>query len=196
MVLLFERGAFDASSTAAVAWALLFYAPGLVGHAVVEIAARAFYALRDTMTPVLVGSGAMVVNIVLSLFLMPRFGSPSDLSRGAHGALALANTVATTLEMVMLLWLLHHRLRALLTPGLVRSVVRLGGATAVMGGVLLAGSHLTTVQSWPAPAQGIIGVLLGAGLYAGAAWLFRAEELHMAYRLFVDRRLRTPGPGG
>jgi putative peptidoglycan lipid II flippase len=38
-----------------VAWALLWYAAGLVGHALVEILSRAFYALHDTRTPVTVG---------------------------------------------------------------------------------------------------------------------------------------------
>jgi putative peptidoglycan lipid II flippase len=46
--MLFERGEFDSRSTDLVAWALLWYAAGLVGHALVEIISRAFYALKDT----------------------------------------------------------------------------------------------------------------------------------------------------
>ncbi|MGH2627600.1 MAG: murein biosynthesis integral membrane protein MurJ, partial [Anaerolineales bacterium] len=65
--LLFERGAFDASSTDLVAWALLWYAAGLVGHSLVEILSRAFYALQNTRTPVLVGAAAMSLNVILSL---------------------------------------------------------------------------------------------------------------------------------
>ena len=59
--LLFQRGRFDASSTEAVAYALRFYALGLVAHAVVEIVVRVFYALHDTATPVVVGVAAMGV---------------------------------------------------------------------------------------------------------------------------------------
>ncbi len=195
VALLFQRGAFDASSTEAVAWALLFYAPGLVGHAVVEITARAFYALRDTLTPVLVGSGAMAANIALSLLLLPRFGSPSDMARGAHGALALANTVATTLEMVVLLWLLHRRLRPLITFELVGSLLRLGGATALMGSVLVVTSQVAVLHGWPTLARGATGIVLGAGLYAGAAWLLGADELRMVYRLLA-RRPATSSAGG
>ena len=50
-----------------IAWALLWYAVGLVGHCLVEITSRAFYALHDTRTPVTVGVIAMSLNIVFSL---------------------------------------------------------------------------------------------------------------------------------
>ena len=59
--LIFERGAFVATSTDAVTWALAFYALGLVGHAGLEIVARAFYALHDTITPVWVGALAVML---------------------------------------------------------------------------------------------------------------------------------------
>jgi putative peptidoglycan lipid II flippase len=52
-----------------VAWALLWYSVGLIGHCLVEVLSRAFYALHDTRTPVLVSVGAMSLNIGLSLLL-------------------------------------------------------------------------------------------------------------------------------
>jgi len=57
--LLYQRGAFDFNSTNLVAWALLWYSAGLVGHAIVEILSRAFYSLHDTKTPVVIGVVAM-----------------------------------------------------------------------------------------------------------------------------------------
>ena len=65
--LLYQGGRFDVRSTELVAWALLWYAAGLVGHCVVEIVSRAFYALHDTKTPVIVGVLAMSLNIGFSL---------------------------------------------------------------------------------------------------------------------------------
>ena len=64
--ILYEGNEFNAHSTDLVAWALLFYSIGLVGHCVVEIISRAFYALHDTKTPVIVGVGAMSLNLALS----------------------------------------------------------------------------------------------------------------------------------
>ena len=69
VALLYQRGEFTAHSTELVAWALLWYAAGLVGHSVVEVLARAFYALHDTRTPVIIGTIAMSLNIALSFFV-------------------------------------------------------------------------------------------------------------------------------
>jgi len=99
--LLFQRGAFEASSTEAVAWALQFYALGLPAHAGVEVVARAFYALHDTRTPVAISVAAMALNVVLSLILIRPL---------AHGGLALSNTVATTLELMGMMFLIRRRL--------------------------------------------------------------------------------------
>jgi len=101
VVLLFRRGAFDAAAVALTGYALAFFAPGLIGHVVVEIVARAFYALKDTLTPVLVGVAAMTLNIALSLLLIRPL---------AHGGLALANSLATLAEMGVLLLFLRRRL--------------------------------------------------------------------------------------
>ncbi|RLD06256.1 MAG: hypothetical protein DRI32_02875, partial [Chloroflexi bacterium] len=107
VALLYQRGEFDARSTELVAWALLFYAVGLVGHSVMEILARAFYALHDTKTPVLVGIGAMSLNIVFSIAFAALF---EQIGWMPHGGLALANSLATALEMVLLMILMRKRL--------------------------------------------------------------------------------------
>lgn len=187
VTLLFQRGAFDAASTAAVAWALLFYAPGLVGHSLIEISTRAFYALHDTLTPVLIGAGAMVLNLILSLFFMFNFGEPGNLSRGPHGGLALANTIATTLEMFILLWLLRNRLHGLESRRLALSALRLGSAAACMGVLLWVMPRLPPVAGWPAQAVGIFGICVGTVVYFLAAWMFRAEEVRLVPRLVFRR---------
>jgi putative peptidoglycan lipid II flippase len=73
VVALLQRGAFDARSSAATAWALLFYALGLASHAALEIITRAFYAAHDTRTPVGVGVAAMLANALLSVALIALF---------------------------------------------------------------------------------------------------------------------------
>ncbi len=174
VALLFERGAFRASSTEAVAWALAFYALGLVGHAGVEILARAFYALHDTWTPVWVGGVAMGLNVALSLGLTVAFG---QMGLPPHGGLALANSVATLLEMGGLLLLLRPRLGGLGGRALVLSVGRSLLAAAAMGVLLtlwqraLAGKGVWLI--------GVGGIAVGAVGYWLVARLARAEEARM-----------------
>jgi len=185
VMLLLQRGAFDQRATGLVAWALLWYAVGLVGHSLLEIVARAFYALKDTRTPVLVGSGAMGANVLLSLSFSWYF---PQIGWAPHGGLALANSTATALECCILLILLRRKLGGLDEPGLRRGIL----ATVLAGGVL-------AVVTWgwlaarPTPSLGLLvlgGVTLGAGAYWLAAWAFGAPE---ARQLPAAWFRRSPG---
>ena len=99
--LLYQRGAFDASSTQAVVVALRFYALGLVGHASLELVARTFFARQDTIPPLLFAAGSALLNIVLGLLLMGVLG---------FGGLALANSIAVSVEVLALSFVLRRRL--------------------------------------------------------------------------------------
>jgi putative peptidoglycan lipid II flippase len=172
VALLFQRGEFSEADTQLVAWALLWYAAGLVGHSIVEIASRAFYALQDTRTPVLVGTAAMGINVILSLVLPAAF-----VNRGwaPHGGLALANSFATFLEMLVLLYLMRRRLGGLEEPRLLGGF----GAAAVGSLALLAAVWLWLRQATTAPAWLVAagGIALGLAAYAAAAWALRVPEL-------------------
>jgi putative peptidoglycan lipid II flippase len=159
--LLFERGEFTAQSTELVAWALMWYAIGLVGHSVVEIMARAFYALRDTKTPVLVGAAAMSLNLVFSITFAALFIRVGWMP---HGGLALANSLATALEMVGLLLLMRRRLDGLEGRQVLKAVSQALVASAVMTMGLLAWLHWGGEQATWLVLGG--GIVLGGGLYA------------------------------
>ncbi len=131
--LLYQRGEFTSYSTRLVAWALLWYALGLVSHSMVEILSRAFYALHDTKTPVIVGSLAMSLNVLLSISFASLFERVGWMP---HGGLALANTVATSLEMIGLLLLMRKRLRGLFAKQDLSNIIKGSVASAAMGGAL------------------------------------------------------------
>ncbi len=119
---LFQFGAFSASSTELVAAALGYFAPGLVAFAVVEAVTRVFYAMHDTLTPVLAAVTTIAANIALSWLLMPSLG---------HRGLALSLSLTTTLEMTILLLVLRRRLGGF-GAGLFGSLARMLAAAAVM----------------------------------------------------------------
>ncbi len=108
--LLFERGEWSAESTAATAWALQFFALGIVGHSLLEVLSRAFYALSDTRTPVTIGVIAMVANIILSVIFIRIIGDSNSLIHGSFAGLALANSLTTLWEGAILWWLLRRRI--------------------------------------------------------------------------------------
>lgn len=173
ITLLLQRGEFTAQSTQLVAYALQFYAIGLLAHALVEITVRAFYALHDTWTPVLVGIGAMILNIGLSLWWVKPL---------QHGGLALANSVATTIELGLLLWLLRGRLGGLDGAQLFRSLARQGVAAGGMAvgvwGWLIWRGSVSAASPVALVITTVGALLLAALLYGGLALLLRSEEVH------------------
>ncbi len=183
---LFQRGAFDQRSTELVAWALLWYALGLVSHSLVEIASRAFYALKDTRTPVVVGTLAMSLNLGLSLLFARGFeawGWPP------HGGLALANTVATTLEALGLMLWLNRRLGQLPWRVLARGFAASAVAAASMAWVLL--GLWPRLRAWPLwPALGG-AMLVGALTYAAGVLALAGPERRALRQLmarYISRR--------
>jgi putative peptidoglycan lipid II flippase len=176
--LLFERGEFTAESTASVAWALVFFVLGLAGHAVLEIVVRAFYALHDTRTPVVVGSAAMALNVALAIVLSRLFAAAGWM---AHGGLALANSLATLVEAAWLLWLLRGRLEGIEGRWLLTGFAQSTMAAAGMG--LALWLWLALWPNGPALLTGGVGIGLGAAVYLGLTALLHMDELRLARRL-------------
>jgi putative peptidoglycan lipid II flippase len=182
VALLFERGAFDTQSTMQVAWALLWYAAGLVGHSILEIVVRAFYAMQDTRTPVAVGALAMSLNAVLSLLFSAFF---ARIGWMPHGGLALANSLATALECSILLWLIRRRLGGLDLVRLQRGLAASLGASVVMGLSLWGWQTATIGQATWVIAFG--GVLIGAAIYWVAALVLKAPEARRLPGMILKR---------
>jgi len=181
--MLFQRGAFTAVSTDLVAWALLWYAVGLPAHAVLEVVVRAFFALKDTLRPVLVSLVAMGLNILLSLTLTSAF---ARIGWQPVGGLALANSVATTIEATVLVILIRRRLDSLAWGQIQRGVLAALGASAMMTVGLLV--WIATSQGRSDALIGLGGVLLGGGLYYLAARLLRAPEAEQLPWMILPRR--------
>jgi putative peptidoglycan lipid II flippase len=160
VALLYQRGEFTAASTQLVAWALLWYAGGLVFHSLLEVVSRAFYALHDTRTPVTIGILAMGLNLVLSIALSSLFTSIGWMP---HGGLALANSLATALEITILLFLLRRRLAGLHATHIWDGVGRAALAGVVMVLVLVGWMYWTSSKPSWVVASG--GVLLGVLAY-------------------------------
>jgi putative peptidoglycan lipid II flippase len=101
VALLFKRGAFDAKTTHLTAYALLYYSMGLWAFSAVRIVVSTFYALQDTKTPVRMGVISVCANIILGVVLMGPL---------AHGGLALATSLASMLNLGLLVWALKTKL--------------------------------------------------------------------------------------
>lgn len=188
--LLYQRGEFDAVVAEMTAWALLWYAAGLVGHSVMEILTRAFYAQHDTKTPVIIGVIAMGLNIVFSFTFVWVF---RQIGWMPHGGLALANSLATALEASALFIFMRRRLNGIEGGYLARgfaacAFASLGMAIGLWFWIQAAGSLTRWIVT-------LGGVLIGGVLYGIGVTLLRVPEVQIlmsAIARRLPRRASTP----
>ncbi len=182
---IFQRNEFSTHSTEMVTWALFWYSTGLIGHCVVEIVSRAFYALHDTKTPVMVSVATMSLNYGFSLLFSYLF---SQWGWFPHGGLALANSLATFLEMLILLWFMRKHLSGLKIRGLLTGVGTAGLAVLPMIAGLwiwnsLSGNTSVFIQAG-------VGVIIGSILYLTILLLLKPPEILSMGRMLKQRILR------
>ncbi len=183
---LYQRGEFDARAVQLVAWALLWYAAGLVGHSVMEVLTRAFYAQQDTKTPVMIGTLAMGLNVVFSVLFSKGF---AQLGWYPLGGLALANSLATALEATALFAFMRRRLNGIegrsIADGAWRvGISALGMAVALEGWIQATGG----LNRWLVT---LGGVAVGGVIYLAGVSLLQVPEITMILQAAKRRLIRS-----
>ncbi|MEY4233445.1 MAG: hypothetical protein RL635_412, partial [Chloroflexota bacterium] len=134
----------------------------------------------------LAGGIAVAINVALSPLLAFVFGRMHWLP---HGGPALANTIATTLELLLLLWL-----RSALQPGaanraaLLHTVLRSTAAVLLMGAALAA---WLAVAPASVLVTSLVGVLLGATVYWAATLALASPEARRLPQLLLRRQPKS-----
>jgi putative peptidoglycan lipid II flippase len=183
---LYQRGEFTPETTQMVAWALTWYAAGLVFHSVLEVLVRAYYAMHDTKTPVIVGASAMTLSIILSLVFAPLFQSIGWMP---HGGLALAVSVSTALEVSILFLIMRKRLEGILGAHIAKGIAAAALATMGMTAALL--FWMWASVSSQAALTTLGGVAIGGTVYGLILILLRVPEVHSLFDMF-RRRFQHP----
>jgi putative peptidoglycan lipid II flippase len=100
---LLQYGKFRSEDTVMVAACLRAFSLGLFAWSGQAMIARAFFAIKDALTPVIIGTLTTVVFIPLCFFLM----KTTNLN---YVGLALATSIAATIQMGWMLFVLQRRL--------------------------------------------------------------------------------------
>jgi putative peptidoglycan lipid II flippase len=188
VTMLFQWDETNQDLTMMIAWALLWYAAGLVGHSVLEVLTRAFYAQHDTKTPVLVGVSAMGLNVLFSFAFSAHF---QNIGWMPHGGLALANSLATALEVTVLFAIMRNRLRGINELHMLRGTLQsLGGVAAMIVTILLIMNFFSGASPW---LLALSGVVAGGLVYLAIMFASHVPELDMLFNA-VQRRLKRNSP--
>jgi putative peptidoglycan lipid II flippase len=171
-----EHGALRASSARTTADILALLAIGLPAFSAYLFLTRAYQAMQDTRAMFLLYLVENAVNIVLALALYPAMGV-----QGLALAYALAYAGGTAVAAAHL----SRRIGGLDTGTVVRSWLRVAGASALMAAAVLVLASLVG----SALAKVAVGVVAGVVVYLAAARALGVEEL--AALLRVRRRLAS-----
>mgnify|MGYP001770956088 FL=1 len=126
-----QYGRFTPTDTGLVASALRGFSLGLFAWSGQALIARAYFAMRDSLTPVWIGSAATALFVPLCFLFL------HGLAMG-HSGLALATSVSAVVQMVWMLGVLRRRLprdSGQDSTPFVRPVVLSGLSAVVMAGV-------------------------------------------------------------
>ncbi len=169
--LFFERGRFSTLDTAMTSSALWAYGIGLLAFSQIRVLVAGFFAMKDTKTPVYMATLALFLNTGLGLILM----GPME-----HTGLALALSISSTLQALLLLGILWRRLKA--RPGL---HTLLSTFLKSMASSIVMAAFLRLVSTYWAPNASSTLLLIkvfslvlsGSILYLLISFLLKAEEL-------------------
>ncbi|MFA6414116.1 MAG: murein biosynthesis integral membrane protein MurJ [Syntrophales bacterium] len=174
---LFQRGAFDAASTIQTADALLYYTLGLWAFSLIRIIVSAFYSLQDTKAPMKAAIVALIVNVACSVILM----SPMK-----HGGLALATSIASAVNVIMLGIILKKRIGSYLNREFYRSLGKITAASLVMWGAIMVVEFFIP-WNITGPFDGrllflIASISVGMATFFVMSWLLKSPEMVMVIR--------------
>lgn len=183
--LLFQRGSFDYSATIGTADALLFYSAGIWAVVGVRVVTATFYSMQDTKTPVRIAVIAMLTNIGMSILLMGPL---------RHSGLALANSIASSINFILLFYFLRKKLGSIGARKIMVSFIKICAASGIMG---LSGWFLLHSEIWRLSGRVMEKsmllsgtILLCAVIYFAMSLLLRSDEMGYLYVTIKNRLKR------
>ncbi len=173
--LILGSGSFTWRDTIQTAQTLGFFALSLFAQSLLPLITRSFYALEDTKTPVLVSLGSVIINIFLAITLGQKIGI---------FGVALAYSIASIINMVVLLIILRLRVGYLDDEKLAGAAIRIGLLSIFMG---LTAYLIMRIVAPLVNMRTFIGILIqttttiiiSGGLYLWLSFLFNFPEVQI-----------------
>ncbi len=186
MDLLYGRGKVTEYEVTQMAYALQFYAIGLLGYSGLKVLTPVFYAIDRRWIPMMVSIGSIVLNIFLNWLLMFKLGL-------GHRGLALSTASVAIINFVILYYVMKRAAFGLESRTFLSSLLRVSIASGVMAVVAWLG-YVYWIEPWQGrvfiwKAVALGGSISVAGVvYLGMTALLKVEETQDAIAL-VRRKL-------
>lgn len=175
---LFQYGKFHEVDVLMSARSLIALALGLVCFLAVKVLVSAFYARQNTKFPVKVAIFAMIVNVIFNVLLIGPL---------AHAGLALASSISSICNVLILLWVLLRQKIYVPMSGWKSFSFRLFLANGAMALILWLGSpEISQWFAWGALERALnLSMLISAAVvaYFGGLWITGLRYSHLRLSL-------------
>ncbi len=176
-------GQFTWSNTILTANTLAFFSLSLLAQSLIPLLARAFFAMRDTWTPFLVGLVSSLINIILGLYLKDILGV---------SGLALSFSLAMTVQLLLLWIILREKLGALEEGILLKSINKIAVAALVMAVFIQfiktpLANVVDMTRLWGIFTQGAAAGILGLVVYVFICYGLKLDEM-MQFKSSLQKR--------
>ena len=175
---LFQRGNFGSEQSEHVGYALTYYSPWLAQFGIGLIIRRAFYSIKETVTPVIIGIWGVLANILLNVILIERMGI---------GGLALATTITSAAKTGIQGYLLRKEIGGIGGSRIAPEFLKYLIAATVMTGYLIAAGNFFPVDLNAPLSDRIFNLLIkivpAAVIYIGTTALLGSKT----YRSILNR---------
>jgi putative peptidoglycan lipid II flippase len=183
----YERHRFEAYDTQQTSLALSCYAIGLVGYSAIKVLTPAFYALKDSRTPMTVSLGSIAINAGMAFGLV-------RMANLGHAGLALASSSVATFSFLVLFWLMKRRIGGIHGRRLRAAIVKVAAGSFLMAITVLvvhwAVGLAITGRTMRYFADLLVTIPAGiATVWLSCRWM-KVEELEMATRALGGPILR------
>ncbi len=181
--LCFQRGLFDQTATVMTTRALLFYSVGLWAIAGARIVVPAFYSLQDSWTPLKIALICLGANVFFNAILIYPM---------KHAGLALATSLSSILNLILLSRKLNLRLKGINLRKNLQSLLLIFSCSLPMG---LVSYLICSFGNWSASGHTVekglllmVGILSGFGTYLACSYWLKNEEMLFLLKMVRKRR--------
>ena len=173
---------FPWEATLKTSYTLAFFSISIFAQSTNYLLTRAFYALKDTKTPVIVSLFTTALNVLLSLYFVTwlKFGVWS---------VALSFSITSLIDMCLLFYLLHKQIGGFEIEKILVPFTKISYATLFMGLALYVPVKLLDKYIFDTTRTiNLLGLVAVAGLFSTATYIFitthmRVKEVDLFYKL-------------
>lgn len=173
ITLIFKRGNFNENAVNLTANALLFYSPAVIAYGLRDILNKAFYAVKDTKTPMINSFIGIIINVIINIFIVKYM---------QVSGLALATSISSIIITLLMLINLNRKMNGIKLKSIYSTFIKILFSSAIMGIIInIINSYLIEIfgnNTHGSLISLIVNFIIGLTIYFMCIYFFKLEEIY------------------